>query len=709
MKLTPITLRSRHLGGALASALGLLLAQPAAAVPSGAEIGMTVLVLTSQFDDPALIGDAPQLEAAKAMLERIGTPYEVHQYDAAAPSLPILESGNAARYQAIVLPISDVRLLNDNGFYPLAASLARYQYKYGVRMATLYGWPDDSGCLTNRGYQDTSSSPLQTTLTTTGKSAFPYLKAGSSSNSPLPIAGAWTYFAEASPARPSGTTVTPLLQAKAQNGSTYALMSTCSFPNKTPQTGDNSQRELLVLSMDHNPYLTHTTVLSYGMLNWLTKGIMLGHRRVYIDAQIDDIGLPNDIFPYTNADGWHDISTTPWTPLAACPLGGVNAKTGITGCEYRLTGSDISDLVSWQNRVRILTDNASDFRLSFAYNGAGLALRYGGEAQFPPNNPATRLIDENRLYDTLSTYLGIYRNSFKWINHTYDHEDLDGMPYDKVLSEMNLNHNVAEELRVAYYDRVSMVTPRITGLYDAEALSALRAYGIRYLVSDTSRPTPPFGSNCTPDNWPLPSHNSGKENCVEPNIYEVPRYATALYYNVSTPAQWVAEYNHFYGPQGILGNPWGKNLTYAEILDKVSEQLVSYLLTYDARPLMFHAANLRPYNGKNSLLGDLIDTTLSKYNTYYQKLPIASPSLTEIGEIMRRRQTYDESSVRGVIKPGVGVVLSASRDDGQPVVVPLTGLSYGKSVSSYGGQATSFVTLTAAGGYKFSIPQKPSW
>lgn len=707
-------MNTRFLSRLLASMLatcGLGWTLNVAALPATASIEMKVLVLTTQTDDINAPNDAPQLEAAKAMLERVGVPYEVYRYDSATPTLPALEEGNAAKYQAIVLPISDARLLNPALGNPLAQTLARYQFKYGVRMASLYGWPDDSGCLTAIGYRDTTAVPLNSTFTSAGKTAFPYMKAGSASNTPLTVKGAWTYFADTASNLPAGTTVTPLLQAAADDGSIHALVATCRFANATPLTGDNANRELLMATFDNNPYLTHSITLSYGLLNWLTKGVMLGQRRVYLDPQVDDLGLPNDSFPYTWSNGsWYDASTNPWTELGDCPLGGIGAKNGITPCEYRTTGNDLDKIVTWQNKVRSSTANASAFRLSIPYNGVGFWKTYGGAGKYPEDNVSTWWINENWLYDTLTPRVILHKSQFKWLSHTYDHEGMDEMSYEQALTgEMQANHTVRNKMGLPNYDKSVMVTPVISGLYNPNVLSALQAFGLEFLVSDTSRPTPPVGGACEPGNWPLPPHNSGKPNCVNPAIYEVPRYPTALYYNVSTPNEWVAEYNHFYGPNGILGNPWGKELSYAEIIDKTSDVLVSYLLTYDARPLMFHGANLRAYDGTHSLLGDLIDATLAKYNTYYKSLPIRSPHLKTIGGLMKQRQLINESAVVGKIKPGVGIVLSASRNDGQPVVVPLTGLSFGSSTESYGGQTTSFVTLDSSNGYRLDVNVVPNW
>ncbi len=84
---------------------------------------------------------------------------------------------------------------------------------------------------------------------------------------------------------------------------------------------------------------------------------------------------------------------------------------------------------------------------------------------------------------------------------------------------------------------------------------------------------------------------------IQPNLLIIPRRPTNLFYNVSTPAEWVSEYNHFYGPGRSSRPYWDHDLSYSEILDKESEVWLSYLLKWDLDPLMFHQSNTRAYSG----------------------------------------------------------------------------------------------------------------
>ncbi|WP_232444652.1 hypothetical protein [Burkholderia ubonensis] len=686
-------------------------AQVAHAVPADAQIDLKVLVLASQQ-----AGNSPELQATQSILDRLGVPYSIYNYDTNNPTLPPLEAGDHAMYQGIIMPVSDARYMNPFSGGALATTLARYQFKYNVRLASVYTWPGDTGCMQYVGFRDTSSSPLDTTLTATGKTLFPYMNAGTSTTNPLTVQNAWTYFMSPASPLPAGTTTTTQIQATASNGTTYSVASTCLFGNTTPLAGDSTSREIMAVSFDNNPYLMHSMTLSYGLVNWVTRGLFVGVRHVYMDPQVDDLGIPDEIYPYAQSDStgnWYDVrtgQTTSTSPPGQCPLGNpvgsTDPNTGTTACEYRMIGADFDNTMGWQDNANANTANAGALKFTMAFNGSGFGTAYGGQGFYPTTGT-----------DTLSVETNANEFEFKWITHTYDHILLDP-PFttsaSQVTTELQNNDNVAQTFGFERYNRTVIVTPEISGLYNATTLGALRQFGITVLVSDSSKPTPPVGTPGCPTNnngvaWPLPPYNAGKVNCVNPNIFEIPRYATALFYNVSQPAEWVAEYNYFYGANGIDPTRWGTDQTYPQVLDHVSDTLVSYLLTYDLRPLMFHQSNLRMYSGTSFLLGDLLNAVLTKYNKYYKGLPIRSPYLSDAGTLAKQRLVFNSSNVAATLKPGVSITLSASRSDGQSVVVPVTGVTFGTVHETYGGQSNSTITLLPSTSYTTQITPAPAW
>ena len=103
---------------------------------------------------------------------------------------------------------------------------------------------------------------------------------------------------------------------------------------------------------------------------------------------------------------------------------------------------------------------------------------------------------------------------------------------------------------------MNLVNPGYTGLTTAAVMQAMFDVGIRYVVGDTSV-----------QGYDNPSPNAGIYNPLQPQILMIPRRPTNLFYNVSTPDQWVAEYNDIYR------SFWGRDLSYAEILDHESDVL----------------------------------------------------------------------------------------------------------------------------------------
>jgi hypothetical protein len=390
-------------------------------------------------------------------------------------------------------------------------------------------------------------------------------------------------------------------------------------------------RENLALTFDGNHFLRHSLAFAYGVVNWATGGLFLGERHVYASAQIDDIFIASDLFP---------------------------------SGEYRITGTDLSRLADWQSRRRAQPTTAS-LRLHFALNGEGVV-----EA---PRN------------DSLVATARSLRDQFKWINHTYTHDVMDGMDYATALFQIQRNNTVARDLRLDQtglnaYSRLNLVTPEISGLSNPAAMRAAFDAGVRYVVSDTSRPGQ---SN--------PSPNAGIYNAQHPGILQIPRYPTNLFYNVSTPSEWVTEYNFLYGVGGVFPPPagWGRNLTYAEIVDFESEILLRDLLRGDANPWMFHQANVRLYDSTRSIFSDLLDRVIDKYNAIFA-LPMLSPTMDELGGRFAQRTQYAQARVSATIVPGMSITITSDRD----VVVPVTGLRT-TGAELYGGQFISWVTVRA--------------
>lgn len=392
-------------------------------------------------------------------------------------------------------------------------------------------------------------------------------------------------------------------------------------------------RENLAMTFDTNEHLIHAHQVSYGVINWVTEGKFVGQKRVYLDAQVDDYFYPNDL--WNPSDPNNMVST------------------------YRMSGDDMKKLDAWQDTWR--KGIAPSLKLSMAFNGEGTS----GDAEYQP--------------DTLTPTTPEIQSEFKWINHTWTHLNLNAATYAEAYEEIKLNLDLAPQLGLTDYSSKNLVTPEISGLFNPEAMRAAKDLGIKYTVSDTSR----MGPQCVTACFPTPTANAATYNELEPSILMIPRRPTNLFYNVSTPSEWVSEYNH------IHRNYWGKDLTYQEILDFESGVLLQYMMRGEIYPWMFHQANLRFYDGQRSLLTDLLDVTLNKYKAMF-RLPILSPRMDQIASKIEERMALDSSNVEVIFNKGSSTLtLSASKT----TVVPVTGVQYGNAVAKYGGQYTSYITV----------------
>ncbi len=588
------------------------------AMPMPAQVSCPTPTLNLKVLIISADGSETTLPAIKQVLDYQGTPYDTwvtNQLHATGWQLTAdkLASGCVGSYQGVILATGALSYTPDGGNTWLSGLspaewqvLWDYQRDFGVREVSWYTFPTaDYGYAATVTGTDTTSSPINATLTTAGRPIFSYVNA----NNALAIRNAWTY-----QAKPLDSSTTPLL-SDAQGNALGAI--------RTYTDG----RQVLSLTFDSNQFLTHNLVLSYGLVNWVTKGLFLGARRVYVGAQIDDVFIDDDI----------------WRPNTPC-----GTPTDQTGATYRITGTDWQRVVSWQQAKRNQATTRA-LRLDMAFNGSGTTGIY---------NP-----------DTLSLAAGNTQAQFKWINHTWTHENLDAVSYNTARDEIVQNNQRAAA--VTNYSILNLVTPDISGLTNQAAMQAAYDTGVRYVVSDTSRPE---GDN--------PAPNLGRYNKLVPGILEIPRRPNNLFYNVSRPAEWVAEYNCIYR------SFWGRDLTYQEILDKESDVLLAYLLKGEMDPWMFHQPNLRAYDGTRLLLGDLLDAVFQKYNRLFT-LPIVSPTMDDLGSRMAKRMAYKDANVTASVT-GQSITLRAQ----QAATVEVTGLR-ATGAESYGGQNISAVSVNA--------------
>jgi hypothetical protein len=363
-------------------------------------------------------------------------------------------------------------------------------------------------------------------------------------------------------------------------------------------------RENLAFTFDSNPYLITSQRLGFGAIQWVTKGIFLGERRTWASAQVDDVLIGTE------------------------PYGGPSES------EIRMTGADLARVKSWQDRVQSDPVTAA-FKLDMYFNGRGAVA--GAYAD-----------------TTLRTAVIANERAFKWGNHTFTHLDLAApTTAAQTRDEILRGNQMARELGLYNYKRWNLVTGKVSGLDNPQAMRAMRDADVRQIVSDTSRP----GEDS-------PTPNTGIWNSLEPTVFMVPRRPTNLFYNVATPTQWTGLYNQLYRSY------WGRDFSLEDILEDQSEMMVLWMVRGETNPWMFHQANLITYADNRFLLGDLLDRLFAKYKSL-MSFPVLSPTMDELADTMKRRMVYNTSGVQATIEPGRRLILRAAKD----TRVAVTGVS----------------------------------
>ena len=608
-----------------------------AAGPMVCGIDMRVLVISAN-------GEEADLPGITTTLDYLGTPYSVYVASRTPGGLTAdrLSNGCHANFQAVIVTTGTV----DNAWSGVLTAtelqaLRTFESQFKVRQVVWYTFPNDFG-LTYAGsaVNTIGHAPLTVSLTTAGAAVFPYINRGPQV---VTVGKQTTTVGHAAKPLVVEQALAYLAQPEA-GAATTPLIKDLAGNTLGTVTTTTDGREVLALTFDSNAYSLQTLLFGYGLVNWATRGTFIGERHVYVSPQVDDVFIDDDR----------------WVNGTSCSLVGHDLDVNGTGPTVRMTGNDLIAIATWQY-YRSLDPITADLRLTLAFNGWGTTGIY--------------------RKDTLTAAAKLVDPMFYWVSHTYDHPTLDGIGYAAAKAELTMNNDVTKKLKLANYSTTNLVTPNVSGLKDAAVMQAIVDAGVKYVVTDTSV----GGQN-------NPSPNVGIYNWLQPKIFMIPRRPVNLFYNVATPADWASEYNCIYH------SFFGRDLTYQQMLDFVSSQLLPYLLHGENDPWMFHQPNLVAYDGTHTLLTDLLDLTLDKYTGYFT-LPIMSPSMDALGKIVEGRTRLQNAHITATLQPGVSITLTADAD----VTVPITGLAL-NGAEVYGGQPIASVGLKAGTTTVLTVP-----
>jgi hypothetical protein len=417
------------------------------------------------------------------------------------------------------------------------------------------------------------------------------------------------------------------------------------------QTKDN--REEMVSTITANQFQLHDGLLRHGMLGWVTRGIHLGMDRSYLSVDVDDVFLPDD--------KWNPATKT--TPEDSAP----------GQQDLRMTPGDVSTLVAWQN--------ANGVKLNMLFNGGGVA-----DAR-----------DANGGVDRLFNAFMANKAQLSWVNHTFSHLNLDAPATQaQIRSEITQNNQFAATNALPGYNRAELVTGEHSGIGTSNPVTApnpamapaLNAAGVTSLGADNSRE---IGQRAVG------------------NALTLPRYPMNVFYNVSTWADQLDEYDWLYLAKGA--GPAGRGncsnsatttcftapVTQAQFVDREASGVLRHMMGNDPRPhyahqpnLMSESSNPNVANRGDGILYAVLGAAVSRYRSYY-KTPFLQPTHAALTQELARQVAWSAAAAAGRVSAYVQdgkVTISASA----AVSVPVTGTTAG---DVYGGQRSGWLALSA--------------
>lgn len=692
------TLLSRHvrMTAALASVglalpVAVALAGPAdAATPP--TVNLTVLVL----DD-----GAPMVGAIKARLGSEGVQTKV--VDLTSGARPVITSSflaasaSSGNFSAVVMPSeAPANVTTDE-----LAALAGYEVAFGAREFDAYTWAHPQVGLSyaaDPGYIGSADGMTATVASAAKGAGFGYLNGTFTLDDFSPsVSESWVYLATPYSALPAGQSFTPFLTAPIPGaGVDGSLLGVYAHDG----------REQLVSTLASNASQQHWQVISHGVVTWLTRGMSTSLSRSYFSVHADDIFLPD----------------ARWSVNGKCTIGDgcdpVQYPDTAPGATSRMTPADVSALTSWQN--------SSGMKIDMVFNGAGTDDQIAQTG----SDPLTSSFQTNQ-------------SQFRWINHTYSHpylgcvQDFSVSPWACALTSTGstnwvtrstIQNEIINNLYFARNRRLSvnaaeLVTGEHSGLKSLPQMStdnpnlapSLSYAGIKWIASDASRET---------------------TSRLVGGAYTVPRHPMNVYYNASTKAEETSEYNWIYtsaadGGSGYCSDhpdvttcisPLDTTTGFDSYIVPLETRIaLSHVLGNDAMPHYIHQSNLT----EDRIAYPVLDSVLGSYKSIYAaNTPIVNPRMADAGQTLLRQQTW-ASAKASVSAQANGTTLTIRNNGTSKVDVPLT-VPEGTTIStttttwtwwgpitttttspwgaSYGGQRSSWVTLSAGQKLTLNLP-----
>lgn len=551
------------------------------------KIGMKVLFLSATENEQV----ETTLGLAKDTLTAFGIPFD-HFVMSNQPSnfkLPLLDEQGNPRYYAVIFTTNELAYEKSPGQFASAidpeqkALLEQYMTNFGVRLVSLYSFPNPKlGVKHYTNHNSTSNNTILLSAAT--RSNDPSLKAGLT----FPISKQWHYSAYKIR---SDIQITPYL--------TYQNQSLAASINSF-----KDGRQELHFYFTQGRYYKHSLALTGAWINWVTRGLFQGKRRVYLNTQI------TKVFSTTNL----------WDPK-------INAARTDGTLNYRLTPQDLEYFNTWQKNTfnKLVANN--NFKVELAFNAQELWK------------------DGTYSRDALYTKVPTLKDKFNWATQIFPHNEQN---VDTVTAEVNIGRAIAKDLfgdlSFANYSEKTFVSPNVASLLNESAVSGFVSNQIPYVSGDQA----------SIKDLHL-GYYSNQMNDVETELagekfYIIPRHSTIVYFNTANSTQLTSEYNL------IFKNQFPKPSTFTEIMAREASRVGLMAFNYNALPFVFHQANLATFvtgGVRYSLVGIWLQEVVEEIRTVHT-LPILSLKSDDLARELEQKSKLKDCEVQSNLEVAQG-------------------------------------------------------
>ncbi|GAB7344911.1 hypothetical protein MBLNU457_3347t1 [Dothideomycetes sp. NU457] len=525
--------------------------------------------------------------SATSGLNAHGIPFQVLTVPQNGTDLPQLNSSSTyGNFGAIILS-GEVSYEYSAGWASALTpdqftQLYNYQVSFGVRLVRLNVYPGSNYDTTPLGgCCGTGIEQPMTFTNSTGIETANY-KVGQSVSSK----GLWHY-----PAQITNSSRTwEVIGLGPSSDGTYSTKSSVAVINRF-----GTREQMVFFTSFATDWSSTSNYLQHIWINWVTRGLFTGRRRIYLSTQIDDVHLTTALYQPSNEvfrlrPGDLD-ATVAWMKNlnSRLPAGSNyfmemchNGNGNIQNVTLNVTGANVCNPYTW-----IQYDPPGSTALEFK-------KPLGTGTDKWPTTPTNMSWSYNCTHlDPLLAWFQVpaNRDAFAHVSHTFTHLDLDNSTYSDTAKEIQFNKAWLKEVGFADALRFSysgLVPPAITGMHNGDAIKAWMDNGITAVVGDNTRPQL---MNQVNEYWAL---NSTVASNGYAGLQILPRWATTIYYNCASPN---CTLNEWINTSGGAGN-------YTDLLNNARDTNTRHLFGLHHDPYMFHQADLQYLDTDVMTIGD---------------------------------------------------------------------------------------------------------